>query len=219
MAPRGVKETAGWRTAARVDPGSDRVQGRADGAVATSRLGGSWIGMQRPIHLVPGAGEDVRTVPPPFEAFVAEHQTRLFGALCLITGDRFEAEEIVQEAFLRVFERWERVSAMDEPAGYLFRVAMNVFRTRRRRAALAVRRADRRRAVAEDEFALADDRETVLHGLAQVSEDQRAALVVTALYGLSSEEAGKVLGVKPSTVRARATRARAALRDAIGEDR
>jgi RNA polymerase sigma-70 factor (ECF subfamily) len=175
--------------------------------------------MDEPLHLVPDAGLHTKVAPAPFEAFVEDHQARLFGALCLVTGDRFEAEEIAQEAFLRVFERWGRVSAMDEPAGYLFRVAMNVFRTRRRRAALALRRAIHVAPAAEDEFALAEDRETVLHGLAQVSEDQRAALVATALYGLSSEEAGKVLGIKPSTVRARATRARSALRDAIGEER
>jgi RNA polymerase sigma-70 factor (ECF subfamily) len=175
--------------------------------------------MGEPIHLVSSGGDRVEAVPPPFETFVTDHQDRLFGALCLITGDRFEAEEIVQEAFLRVFERWERISAMDEPAGYLFRVGMNVFRTRRRRAALGVRRAMGWAPPSSDEFAEVEVRETVLHGLAQVSEDQRAALVVTALYGLSSEEASKVLGVKPSTVRARATRARAALRDAIGEDR
>lgn len=153
-----------------------------------------------------------------FETFVLEHQTRLFGALCLVTGDRFEAEEIVQEAFLRVLERWDRVSEMDEPAGYLFRVSMNVFRTRRRRVALALRRSVGA-APSPDVFEAVDDRTVVLRGLAEVSPAQRAALVVTALWGFSSEEAGRVLGARPSTVRARATRARASLRRAIGEDR
>jgi RNA polymerase sigma factor (sigma-70 family) len=172
--------------------------------------------MAEPIHLVSDGDHRTQVVAASFEAFVAEHQTRLFGALCLVTGDRFEAEEIAQEAFLRVLERWSRVAEMENPAGYLFRVSMNVFRTRRRRAALALRRAI---GVAPDPdvFAAVDDRETVLRGLADVSADQRAALVVTALYGLSSEEAGRVLGIRPSTVRARATRARASLREAIGE--
>jgi RNA polymerase sigma-70 factor (ECF subfamily) len=173
--------------------------------------------MGEPIQLVTGAGHRVEAVPP-FETFVTDHQTRLFGALCLMTGDRFEAEEIAQEAFLRVFERWDRVAAMDDPAGYLFRVSMNVFRTKRRRAAMALRRTVHA-APQPDAFDVVEDREIVFRALAQVSRDERAALVVTSLYGLSSDEAARLLGVKPSTVRTRATRARAALRDAIGDDR
>jgi RNA polymerase sigma-70 factor (ECF subfamily) len=162
--------------------------------------------MIRPADLAPEGGGRAEAVAIPFEAFVAEHQARLFGALCLVTGDRFEAEEISQEAFLRVFERWDRVGAMEAPAAYLFRVSMHVFRSKRRRAALTWRRGVG--TVPEpDVFAAVDDRETVLRGLSEVSADQRAALVVTALYGLSSEEAARVLGIRASTVRARASRA------------
>jgi RNA polymerase sigma-70 factor (ECF subfamily) len=173
--------------------------------------------MEEPIRLVADAAHRVRTAPP-FEAFVADHQARLFGALCLMTADRSEAEEIAQEAFLRLFERWDRISSMDDPTGYLFRTAMNVFRNRRRRASLALRRTFTA-APSPDPFVAVEDREVVLQALGTVSRDERAALVVTSLYGLSSEEAGRLLGAKPSTVRTRATRARAALRDAIGEDR
>ncbi len=172
--------------------------------------------MQHRIHLV--AGDALSADSTPFEAFVLEHQSRLFGALCTITRDRAEAEDIAQEAFLRVFERWDRIAGMDDPGGYLFRVSMNVFRSRRRRASLALRRATRV-APAPDGLAGVEDRALVHRGMADLTADQRAAIVVTALYGLSSEEAGRVLGVRPTTVRARATRARAALRDAIGEDR
>lgn len=168
-------------------------------------------------HFIAEAYAPDTAVQTPFEQFVLEHQVRLFGALCLVTGDRFEAEEIAQEAFVRVLERWDRVAGMDDPVGYLFQVSMNVFRTKRRRVALALRRAVG--AVGEhDEFGAVDDRTVVSSALAELSADQRAALVVTALYGLSSEEAGRILGVRPSTVRARATRARASLRRAIGED-
>jgi RNA polymerase sigma-70 factor (ECF subfamily) len=61
--------------------------------------------------------------------FRAEHTT-LFRALCLVTRDRPEAEEIMQDAFLRVWERWDRISSMDDPREYLYRVAMNGFRSR-----------------------------------------------------------------------------------------
>jgi RNA polymerase sigma-70 factor (ECF subfamily) len=153
-----------------------------------------------------------------FEAFVTSSHPRLYGALCLLTRDRFEAEEIAQEAFVRIFERWERVRAVEDPTGYLFRTAMNVFRKRYRRATLAVRRAAflARR---DDDFEQIEDRDVVVRAVAALPADQRAALVVTSLLGYPSEEAARILGIKPSTVRARATRARAALREAIGEER
>jgi RNA polymerase sigma-70 factor (ECF subfamily) len=176
--------------------------------------------MEEPIRLVrdPAIEPSVVDAPSSFEAFIEDHHARLFGALCLVTGDRYEAEEIMQDAFVRVFERWDRVSTLEDPTGYLYRTAMNVFRKRYRRASLALRQAVSL-APHDRSFASTEDREVVLRGLAQIPRDQRAALVVTALLGYSSEEAGRMLGANPSTVRARATRARAALREAIGEDR
>jgi RNA polymerase sigma-70 factor (ECF subfamily) len=152
-----------------------------------------------------------------FEGFVTENQTRLFGSLCLITGSRYEAEEIAQEAFVRVLERWDRVRNMDDPTGYLF-TAMNVVRQRLRRAGIALRRSVGV-APAHDAFGSVEDREVVLRAVARLPLDQRAALVVTALFGYSSDQAGRMLGVRPSTIGARATRARTALRDLIGEER
>ena len=107
---------------------------------------------------------------------------------------------------------------MEDPAGYLFRVSMNVFRSRRRRAAVALRRTVGS-APAADAFAEVENRTLVSQALDSVSREERAALVVTSLYGLTSEEAAPLLGARPSTIRARATRARAALRDVIGDER
>ena len=64
-----------------------------------------------------------------------------------MTGNRAEAEELMQDAFLSVWERWDRVSGMDDPIGYLYRTAMNLFRKRYRRAMLAVRLDRRARAL------------------------------------------------------------------------
>jgi RNA polymerase sigma factor (sigma-70 family) len=78
-----------------------------------------------------------------FEEFFEEHHRRLFSALCAATANRQEAEEVMQEAFLKLWERWDRwdrVSGLEDPVGYLYRTAMNVFRKRLRRAKLAVRK-------------------------------------------------------------------------------
>lgn len=176
--------------------------------------------MDRPLRVVrasePPVAESAEAAS--FEGFVTENQTRLFGSLCLITGSRYEAEEIAQEAFVRVLERWDRVRNMDDPTGYLFITAMNVVRQRLRRAGIALRRSVGV-APAHDAFGSVEDREVVLDAVARLPLDQRAALVVTALLGYSSEEAASMLGARPSTIRARATRARTALRDLIGDER
>jgi len=161
------------------------------------------------------AREDERmTTPRTFEAFFEAERDGLFGALVLITGDQHEAEELAQDAFLAVWERWDRVGAMDNPAGYLYRTAMNIFRKRRRRAALAVRRAVGL-IHAEDAFAAADARQVVARALAGLSRRQRAALVLTELLGFTSEEAGRVLGIKPVTVRVLASQGRAAMKQSM----
>lgn len=146
-----------------------------------------------------------------FESFFEEHRSRLFGALCLVTGSRHEAEEIAQEAFLRLWERWDRVSGLEDPTGFLFRTAMNVFRNRARRAALAVRRA-LDLAPSSDDLATVEDRDELVRAMRGLTPHQRAALVLTGYLGYSSEEAAHVLGIRASTVRALATKGRAAAR-------
>ena len=106
----------------------------------------------------------------------------------------------MQDAFLKVWERWEKVGAMDDPGGYLYRTAMNLFRKRYRRAVLAIRRSIGL-APSRDDFADADDRDAVRRVLATLPPRQRAALVLTEMLGYSPNEAGRALGVRASTVR------------------
>jgi len=107
------------------------------------------------------AASELPPRPASFEAFFEAEHERLFRALYLVTGNAQEAEELMQDAFVAVWERWDRVSAMDEPTGYLFRSAMNRFRSRLRRASRAARRA----AGSDpggDAFAAADERDAVV---------------------------------------------------------
>ena len=146
-----------------------------------------------------------------FEAFFDAESRVLFRRLCLITGDRYEAEEVMQDAFLKILERWDSVRTMDEPVGYLYRTAVNVYRKRSRRAALAVKRSVGLVPQA-DEFAAADDRDSIRHALRRLTPRQRAALVLTEVLGYTSEEAGGLLGVRPVTVRVLASQGRSTLR-------
>jgi RNA polymerase sigma-70 factor (ECF subfamily) len=127
---------------------------------------------------------------PSFEAFYEETFRRLFTALALVTRDRSEAEEIAQDAFLRVYERWERVGSLDDPTGYVFRVAMNVLRSRYRRAALVLRRAVALAPRERDDLAEIETHDEVLRLLASLVPKERAAVVLTSILDHSNEEAG-----------------------------
>ena len=150
-----------------------------------------------------------------FETFYEAEGRLLFRRLWLVTGNRSEAEELMQDAFLRVWERWDRVSAMDDPVGYLYRTAMNLFRKRYRRALLALRRSVGS-TPSQDDFADADERETVRRVLATIPPRQRAALVLTEMLGFTPKEAGDALGVRPSTVRSLSHQGRESFRLAMG---
>lgn len=145
-----------------------------------------------------------------FEGFFEQHHERLFRALWLLTRNRQEAEEVMQDAFLRLWERWDRVVGGPDPTGYLYRTAMNVWRSRLRRAAVAARKVIHH-IQGDDEIAEVEERDAVVRTLAPLPPRQRAAIVLMDVLDLSSDRAGEVLGIKPVTVRVLAARARAEL--------
>jgi RNA polymerase sigma factor (sigma-70 family) len=170
--------------------------------------------MTRPLRLVASAGISIPEAvsePQSFEDFFEAESPALFRRLCLITGNRHEAEEVMQDAFLSLFELWDRVRAMEDPTGYLYRTAFNAFRKRFRRAALALRQTFGI-TPAVDEFEAADDRQVISQALGKLSRRKRTALVLTELLGYGSEEAGRMMGVRAVTVRALASQGRAAMR-------
>jgi RNA polymerase sigma-70 factor, ECF subfamily len=152
-----------------------------------------------------------------FEDFFRGQTQSLYAHLCLITGNRAEAEELAQDAFLKVWERWDRVADMEEPIGYLYRTAMNLFRKRYRRAVLALRKKVSEE-LRTDDFSTVEDRSIVARALVELTPRQRAALVLTELIGFSSGEAGHMLGVSSGTVRALASQGRAAMKQHLEAD-
>jgi RNA polymerase sigma-70 factor (ECF subfamily) len=152
-----------------------------------------------------------------FEVFFELERDRLFAILALATGDRSEAEEIAQDAFVAVLERWDRVRLMDSPGGYLRRTAINIFRKRYTRGRFLARVGVplHTRTTSPP----ADSALVLSETLRALAPRQRAALVLTELLGYTGEDAGKALGVKASTIAALKHQGRAALkRDAEQND-
>jgi len=150
-----------------------------------------------------------------FDAFVEDEHDRLYKALYFVTGSREDAEDLSQDAFMKLWERWDRIEEIDDPTGYLFRVALNGFRMRRRRAAMAVRRAVPL-PESRDEFVEAEMRADVRQLLMRLTPRQRAALLLVDLLGYRSEQAARILRVRPSTVRNLASQGRRALKETEG---
>jgi RNA polymerase sigma factor (sigma-70 family) len=155
--------------------------------------------------------------PPSFDELFLELHDRLYRALYFISGSSAEAEELMQDAFLKLWERWDRIDEIDDPTSYVFRTALNGFRARTRRARMAARR------IApvvhpRDPFDDVDVREDVRRMLRRLSPRQRTAIVLTEILGYSSEQAAVIMRIRPTTVRVLASQGRAALRE-IGRPR
>jgi RNA polymerase sigma-70 factor (ECF subfamily) len=152
-----------------------------------------------------------------FEEFFRDEYARLFKALLLLTRNVHEADDVAQEAFLRAYERWDRVRAMDSPVGYLYRVALNLNSSRLRRLAVRARRVFALRPVEDVSDSVATTHQ-VREALGALPIAQREALILVDWLGLGSEEAARVLGIEASSVRGRLHRGRASLRERLGED-
>ncbi len=152
--------------------------------------------------------------PLTFEDLFADEHARLYRALYLIIGNTHEAEELMQDAFLHVLERWDRI---DDPAGYLYRSALNSTRSRFRRLASAAKR-PLTPGQPEDPFAAADLRDQMVRSLRGLPDRQRTALVLVDLLDYRSEDAGKVLGITAATVRSLVSHGRAAMKLSLEVD-
>jgi RNA polymerase sigma factor (sigma-70 family) len=143
----------------------------------------------------PGSGRSSRS----FEATYAAEAQRLAAAVVVMAGSRQVAEEVVAEAFVRAFERWARVSEMESPTGWIYRVAINVLRRRQRRETLERRLL--RRVPRPDPYVVEIDSDL---WLAVESLPPRARVAVGLRYvtDLTEREVAEVMGVAPGTVAA-----------------
>jgi RNA polymerase sigma factor (sigma-70 family) len=148
-----------------------------------------------------------------FETFFRAEALSLGRALYLITGDRGEAEDLVQEAMARTYERWDRVRHMDSPAGYVYRAALNLHRRRWLRSRLVPFPFPPPSPDPAEEAGLRSD---VHRALQSLSRQQREAVVLVEWLGFDSETAASILQIRPSSVRTRLHRAKTTLRTQLG---
>src|SRR3569832_1958796 len=91
--------------------------------------------MQR-IEAADWTGMRAESTQREFELFFCEHRDAAFRLALSITGDRESANDAVQEAFVKVLDRWKRVKAMDSPDGFLkqtlVRCCIDILRLRKR---------------------------------------------------------------------------------------
>jgi RNA polymerase sigma factor (sigma-70 family) len=107
---------------------------------------------------------------------------------------------------------------MDSPEGFLYRTALNLYRKRLRRAAVAIRKATSFMSE-DDALGGVETRDEIARMLRSLTAREREAIVLTAYLGYSTEEAGQLLGIRSSTVRVHTARARASLNRQAEEER
>jgi RNA polymerase sigma factor (sigma-70 family) len=120
----------------------------------------------------------------------------LFVSMLALTGDRELAAEVTDEAFTRALAHWPRVKEMAAPAGWTYRVAVNVLRRTARRRAME-RRLLRRAAQPSTAGGPEVELWMLLGGL---SERQRLAVVLRYVADLPEDEIASVMGVTRGTV-------------------
>ena len=172
---------------------------------------------QRSLRVVRARGEASPVDTPErqtFDDFFADESEGLFRQLWLVTRNRAEAEEVMQDAFLSLYERWDRMASVDDPRAYLYRTAFNAWNKRSRRTGRALRAT--LTPSRTDDVDAADARTVVGDALARLTPRQRAAIVLTELLGFSSEDAGSILGIRAVTARVLASQARDAMRSYLG---
>ncbi|MEY9835547.1 SigE family RNA polymerase sigma factor [Streptacidiphilus sp. EB103A] len=151
-----------------------------------------------------------------FDGFYAATYRRMVGQLYAMTGSMTEAEDCVQEAYARAWQRWARVSRHGAPEAWVRTVAyrLSVSSWRKTVNRLSAHRRERGQAVVQG---LNPDHLALVAALRRISADQRESIVLYHLVGLSVEEIAAQSGVPAGTVKARLSRGRKALAPHLNE--
>jgi len=163
--------------------------------------------------------------PTAYEEAVRAFAPKVRALAWRMLGNAEDAEDAIQEVFLRLYRYRRRLDPRRDPLPWLYRVAVNVCRTmlkRRRPAPVDIDDAAEDVAVRaghngdqERRLAATDARRTLLIALQGLSPDERATVILRDLMGLSTAEVARALRCRPGTTRSRLSRARIKIRRAI----
>jgi len=151
-----------------------------------------------------------------FDSFYNASVRRLVGQLHAMTGSQADAEDCVQEAYARAWQRWDTVSGYGDPEAWVRTVAYRINISAWRKAS-SMRAAHRKHGAPEDSRGLSPDYVAIVTALRRVSPGQRQAIVLHHLVGRSVEEIARETGAAAGTVKARLSRGRQALAPLLDE--
>jgi RNA polymerase sigma-70 factor (ECF subfamily) len=163
------------------------------------------------------AGRRAATGPTAsFDEFYRATTRRVLHHVYALTGDLTEAQDCVQEAYARAWQRWSRVQGHDDPEAWVRTVARRiaVSRWRRTRTAMGYLL---HHGKPDSVAAPSEDHALLVRALRDLSQPQRDAVVLHHLVGLSVEEVAQRTASPVGTVKARLHRGRAALAAVIGD--
>lgn len=153
---------------------------------------------------------DNPSAPTGFPAFYAETYTRVMRCVRPLAESAEDAGDLVQDAFARAYAKWESIRLHPEPEAWVKRVAINLARSRLRRARLAANKI-RLRQEPIFEHDLIEDRTDLSNALKHLPPRQRIVLVMHYLDDLPVKEVARVLGASEASVKTNLHRARAQL--------
>ncbi|MFI7607126.1 SigE family RNA polymerase sigma factor [Micromonospora sp. NPDC049366] len=145
-----------------------------------------------------------------FDDFYRGSRQRLLGFVYVLTGNLAEAQDAVQEAYIRAWQRWSTVSGYDDPEAWTrvvaTRIAVSRWRSLRSRA-----RAYLRHGAVETTPGPGTETVDVVAALRRLPEEQRTAIALYYLLGMPVAEVARETEAPVGTVKARLSRGRAAL--------
>jgi RNA polymerase sigma-70 factor (ECF subfamily) len=163
----------------------------------------------------------VSTIPPDPERDVRDlyeaAYARLVSVVAVAAGNRGDAEDVVQEAFVRLLRHWPSVSRYDDPEAWVRQVAFRLLSNRLRKTRNGVR-AVLRLARSQNADEPSADGVDIAKAMRALPMPQRQVVVLHHLVGLEVAEVAAALGLPVGTVKSRLSRARAALASLLTEE-
>lgn len=151
-------------------------------------------------------------------AFYDATSGRLVGLLTAMSGNRADAEELAQEAYVRLLGRWETVSRYEDPEAWLRTVALRLLISRQRRQSVARLRLPVLAARHQHVAGPSPDGIALQEALLALPPDQRAVILLHHVLDLPVDQVARELDLPVGTVKSRLSRGRAALKTLLGTE-